>query len=82
VAPIFGDIEGKLDVFRIECTKGDRKCRYHVDKVIEKYGRKGNMSKWVSELKGDCLSAMRAASATPAKRKPRGSTAQPILSQG
>jgi hypothetical protein len=27
---VFGDIEGKLDVLRVECTKCDRKGRYHV----------------------------------------------------
>ena len=27
---IFGDIEGKLDVLRVECTKCDRKGRYKV----------------------------------------------------
>jgi hypothetical protein len=43
---IFGDIEGKLDVLRVECTKCDRKGRYHVHKLIEKYGRQGNMMKW------------------------------------
>jgi hypothetical protein len=37
---IFGDIEGKLDVLRVECTKCDRKGRYSVAKLIEKYGRK------------------------------------------
>ena len=26
---VFGDIEGKLDVLRVECTKCDRKGRYH-----------------------------------------------------
>jgi hypothetical protein len=40
---IFGDIEGKLDVLRVECTKCDRKGRYHVHKLIEKHGRKGNL---------------------------------------
>jgi hypothetical protein len=39
-------IEGKLDVLRVECTKCDRKGRYHVHKLIEKYGRWGNMMKW------------------------------------
>jgi hypothetical protein len=42
---VFGDIAGKLDVLRVECTKCDRKGRYHVRKLIEKYGRRGNMSK-------------------------------------
>ena len=30
------------------------KGRYHIRKLIEKHGRKGNMSKWVSDLKADC----------------------------
>jgi hypothetical protein len=29
---IFGDIEGKLDVLRVECTKCARKGRYRVRK--------------------------------------------------
>jgi hypothetical protein len=32
---IFGDIEGKLDVLRVECTKCDRKGRYRVRRLIE-----------------------------------------------
>ena len=35
---IFGDIEGKLDVLCLECTKCPRKGRYSVRKLIEKYG--------------------------------------------
>ena len=54
VVPIFGDLDGKLDVLRVECTKCDRKGRYHVHKLIEKHGRMGNISVWVSNLKGDC----------------------------
>ena len=38
---IFGDIEGKLDVLRVECTTCERKGRYSVAKLIAKYGRKG-----------------------------------------
>ena len=55
---VFGDIEGKLDVLRVECTKCERKGRYHVRKLIEKHGRKGNMSAWVSDLKATVRSAM------------------------
>ena len=51
---IFGDIENKLDVLRVECTKCERKGRYSVAKLIEKYGRKGNMMKWKEQLNGDC----------------------------
>jgi len=38
----------------VECTKCDRKGRYHVHKLIDKHGRKGNISAWVSNLKSDC----------------------------
>ena len=50
----FGDIEGKLDVLRVECTKCERKGRYSVAKLIEEHGRRDNMSAWVRDLKGDC----------------------------
>ena len=30
---IFGDIEGKLDVLRVECTRCDRNGRYSVAKL-------------------------------------------------
>jgi hypothetical protein len=50
----FGDIEGKLDVLRVECTKCERKGVYHVHKLIAKYGRKGNMMVWKEQLNGDC----------------------------
>jgi len=42
---IFGDIEGKLDVLRVECMKCARKSRYSVRRLIDKFGRKGNMMK-------------------------------------
>jgi hypothetical protein len=51
---VFGDIEGKLDVLRVECTKCGRKGRYRVRSLIEKYGRKGNLMKWKEQLNGDC----------------------------
>ena len=35
---IFGDIEGKLDVLRVECTKCPRKGRYVVAKLLAQYG--------------------------------------------
>jgi hypothetical protein len=51
---VFGDIEDKLDVLRVECTKCARKGRYSVRRLIEKYGRKANMMKWKEQLNGDC----------------------------
>jgi hypothetical protein len=41
---VFGDIDGKLDVLCVECTRCDRKGRYSVAKLIEKHGRRGNMT--------------------------------------
>jgi hypothetical protein len=40
---IFGEIEGKLDVLCVEGTKCARKGRYHDQRLIEVYGRKGNL---------------------------------------
>jgi hypothetical protein len=51
---IFGDIEGKLDVLRVECTRCERKGRYSVAGLIEKHGREGHMMKWREQLNGDC----------------------------
>ena len=51
---VFGDIEGKARRARVAWTRCDRKGRYSVAKLIEKRGRKGNMSAWVSNLRGDC----------------------------
>jgi hypothetical protein len=31
-----------------------RKGRYHVQRLIEVYGRKGNLMKWKEQLNGDC----------------------------
>jgi hypothetical protein len=50
---VFGDIEGKLDVLRVECRRCQRKGRYSVRKLIEKYGRRGHMMKWREQLSSD-----------------------------
>jgi hypothetical protein len=55
----FGDLEGKLDVLRVECTRWQRKGRYSVAKLIAKYGRRANMMKWKEQLNGDCRSGTR-----------------------
>jgi hypothetical protein len=51
---VFGDIEGKLDVLRVEAPSVTAKGRYHVHKLIEKYGRNGNLMKWREMLNADC----------------------------
>jgi hypothetical protein len=50
---IFGDIEGKLTMLRVESTRCTCKGRYKVAKLIAEHGRQGNMTKWLSDLKGD-----------------------------
>jgi hypothetical protein len=46
----FGDIEGKLAMLRVECTRCSRSGRYSVAKLIETYGRDGNMTEWTWQL--------------------------------
>jgi hypothetical protein len=48
---IFGDIEGKLDVLRVECTRCARKGRYNVRRLIKirPQGKHDEM-----ESNGDC----------------------------
>jgi hypothetical protein len=50
----FGDIEGKLDVLRVECTRCPRKGRYSVRKLLEQYGREGSMMAWREQLSVGC----------------------------
>jgi hypothetical protein len=50
----FGDIDGKLEMLRVECTRCPRKRRYGVARLIKKHGRKANMMKWKEQLNGDC----------------------------
>ena len=51
---VFGDIEGKLDVLRIECTKCGRGGHYGVARLIAKHGREGSLMKWREMLNADC----------------------------
>ena len=51
---VFGDINGKLDILRVECTRCPRKGSYRVQRLIQKYGRQANMMKWREMLVGDC----------------------------
>jgi hypothetical protein len=50
----FGDIEGKLDVLCVECTRCHRKGRYSVRKLLEQYGREGSMMQWREQLNTGC----------------------------
>ena len=50
----FGDIEGKLDTLTVECTRCPRKGRYSVARLTAQHGRRGNLTVWLSDLRGDC----------------------------
>ena len=50
----FGNIEGKLDVLRVECTRCARKRPYAVAKLVAQYGRDGSMMQWREQLSADC----------------------------
>jgi hypothetical protein len=41
-------------MLRVECTRCPRKGSYNVAKLIAQHGRQGNMTKWMSDLRGDC----------------------------
>ena len=51
---VFGDIQGKLDALRVECTTCERQGVNHVRKLIEKCGRTGNLIKRREMLNADC----------------------------
>ncbi len=42
-AIIFGDLVGKLDVLRVQCSRWGRSGRYHVAGLIERCGRKAKL---------------------------------------
>jgi hypothetical protein len=54
----FGDIAGKLHMLRVECTRCARKGQYSVAKLIAQHGHRGNMSKWVSDLRAIARNGM------------------------
>jgi hypothetical protein len=46
--------QGRAVLSALIATRCSRKGRYSVAKLIEKYGRRGNMMKWREQLNGDC----------------------------
>jgi hypothetical protein len=53
-AIIFRDIDGKLDVLKVECDKCGRFGRYHVERLIERYGIDAKLFDWSDEITADC----------------------------
>jgi hypothetical protein len=48
-AIIFRDIAGKLDVLNVECDKCGRRGRYHLHRLIERYGIDAKLFDWSDE---------------------------------
>jgi len=50
----FRDLVGKLDVLHAECHKCGRRGRYHLDRLIERYGIDAKLFDWTDEITADC----------------------------
>jgi hypothetical protein len=53
-AIIFRDLVGKLDVLNVECDKCGRFGRYHLDRLIERYGIDAKFFDWSDEITAGC----------------------------
>jgi hypothetical protein len=49
-AIIFRDLVGKLDVLNADCDKCGRFGRYHLDRLIERYGLDAKPFDWSNEI--------------------------------
>jgi hypothetical protein len=54
IGTTFGDLLGKLDVLRVECSKCGRFGRYPIGRLIEKRGRDVRILDWLDGLTADC----------------------------
>jgi hypothetical protein len=53
-AIIFRDLVGKLDVLNVECDKCGRRGRYHLHRLIERYGIDAKLFDWSDDITADC----------------------------
>ena len=53
-AIIFRDLVGKLEVLNVECDKCGRRGRYHLHRLIERYGIDAKLFDWSDEITADC----------------------------
>jgi hypothetical protein len=50
----FSDLEGQLDVLRVDCDRCSRHGRYPVSKLIKDHGGDAKLGEWFSKLTKDC----------------------------
>lgn len=50
----FGDLDGKLDRLRVECTRCGRKGSYSVARLLRTWGPDGRLMDWKATLAPEC----------------------------
>lgn len=53
-AIVSGDLVGKLDALRVECSKCGRAGRYRIADLIERYGRDGKLLAFTDDVTATC----------------------------
>jgi hypothetical protein len=53
-AIVFGDLDGKLEMLRVACSKCERRGQYRVAQLIERHGRDAKLVDWKEETTADC----------------------------
>ena len=49
-AVVFGDLEDKLEVLQVACSKCERRGQYPVARLIERYGRDAKLVDWKDQI--------------------------------
>jgi hypothetical protein len=52
-AVVFGDLDGKLEVLQVACSKCERRGQYPVARLIERYGCDGKLVDWKDQITPD-----------------------------
>ena len=50
----FGDLEGKIDVLRVACTRCYRRGQYRLANLIKRHGCDAKLVDWKEDLTTDC----------------------------
>ena len=53
-AVTFGDIAGKLELLRIECSKCNWAGHYRVMRLMKECGQDATLTEWLSKLTAEC----------------------------
>jgi len=70
-AIIFGDIEAKLTMLRVKCSKCPRQGQYNLARLIRAHGRDAKLADWLDVITADCpKKAARSAGAESGKLPP------------